>query len=186
MPVVLHNGSKIDIGSPNLDNLTLVTASAALAKINRFSGNTSEFYSVARHQYIGAEVLYRCGRIKEAQAFLLHDLHECIIGDITSPVCDYLGFVLDSLKQRLDRLVEIKYGVDLQCFLVKAMDKQMLYYEWKELMPTFPEAEGIDKIDVAPMPEDLIRTIRAPNRFWRHDQNTWLNMCEKLELTDEK
>ena len=184
--VTLSNGTQIDLQSPNLDMMTLVTAASSLSKICRYAGNTDGFYSVARHQYIGAEALYRCGRIKEARAFLVHDLHECIIGDVTAPVCEYLGPVMRDLKQRLDRLVEIKYGVDLQCFLVKGMDKQMLYYEWRELMPTFPEAEGYDRIDVAPIDDDLIRTIRAPNRSWRHDRDVWLNLCSAVGLTDEK
>lgn len=186
MPVVLHNGSSVDLGHPNVDDLTLISAASALAKICRFSGNTSEFYSVARHQAIGAECLLRAGRREEAKAFLVHDMHEAITGDITKPVGNYLGFILNGLKERFDELIEIKYGVNLNCFLVKGMDKQMLYYEWKELMPTFPEAEGIDQIDVVPMPDDLIRTIRAPNRFWRHDRDVWLNMCDKLGLTDEE
>lgn len=186
MPVVLHNGSSVDLGSPNLDGLTLISAASALSKICRFSGNTSEYYSVARHQVIGAECLLKAGRHKEARAFLVHDMYEAIIGDITRPVGNYLGFILGSLKERLDRLIEIKYGVDLNCFLVKGMDNQMLYHEWKELMSTFPETEGIYNIEVVPLPDELIRTIRAPNRFWRHDRDVWLNMCDKLGLSDEE
>ena len=186
MHVVLHNGSTVDLESPNIENLTLISAASALSKTCRFAGNTSEFYSVARHQAIGAECLMRAGRHEEARAFLLHDMHEVIIGDMIKPVCEHLGAVLNDLKKRLDRLIEIKYGVDFECFLVKGMDAQMLYYEWKELMPTFPETEGIYRMDVVPMPDDLIRTIHAPNRFWRHDRDVWLSMCDKLGLADEK
>lgn len=68
--------------------LSFETAARSLAQQCRYNGTTSQFYSVAQH----------CVLISErwpaddprAVWGLLHDLHECVIGDIIKPVRDKL------------------------------------------------------------------------------------------------
>lgn len=113
----------------------------ALARMPRFMGHVrGGAYSVAQHSVLGTDaILAETGNTTLARAFLLHDGHEEIIGDIGTPVADALearvgkGFAalpgiggptyerigrkifrdaLAGLKADLDRAIYTKAGMD--------------------------------------------------------------------------
>lgn len=70
----------------------------ALARLPRFCGQVASGpYSVAQHCVLGARAILEepgpviPGRIHLARAFLLHDAHEFVTGDIITPVADALA-----------------------------------------------------------------------------------------------
>lgn len=74
--------------------LTPSEAAQALAKINRYNGHTTRLYSVAEHSLHVCQILERELRVTHCQtllAALCHDAHECLIGDMTSPVKQMLA-----------------------------------------------------------------------------------------------
>lgn len=81
-------GRVFDIVRPDWRAVDLMgDVAEQLAQIARFSGAVSAGpYSVAQHSIIGADFIYRNGRDRDAAAaFLLHDAHEYVLTDKTSP-----------------------------------------------------------------------------------------------------
>lgn len=65
----------------------------SLAQINRFTGHCARPYSVAEHSLMVADIaLVRFGAPPKVRlAALFHDAHECITGDVASPIKAVLG-----------------------------------------------------------------------------------------------
>lgn len=88
-------GRPIDLSSPDLGGLDVAAEIAwPLAGIARFSAHQASngrgcgepIYSVAQHCVVGADaVLDETRSVAAALAFLVHDAHEALIGDITTP-----------------------------------------------------------------------------------------------------
>jgi uncharacterized protein len=143
MIVTLHNGTTVDLRNPKLE-LDIETIALQLDRINRFSGASKRPYSVMEHSYRGA--LWAKGHfgVETGRAFLLHDAHEIIIGDITTPVAEFLDIKpwLTDIKIKLDRQIEKIFGVKLrdangvQLPDLHITDMTMLRREWDDLMPT--------------------------------------------------
>ncbi len=78
---------------PSVCAVNFRTMATVLARTPRFGGHTDRgVYSVAQHSREGAYAVLRdTGRRDCAAAFLLHDGHEYIIGDIATPVVDALA-----------------------------------------------------------------------------------------------
>lgn len=74
---------------------------AGLAKICRFSGHTTAFYSVAQHCCLVADTLPPWQRLHG----LLHDAHEAVLGDVTTPVKNALWLL--GGRDALDRLAAL-------------------------------------------------------------------------------
>lgn len=110
-----------------------------LARINRFCGALQ--YSVAEHSVLASDMVWRLYSKDDKEKLsalrlqaLLHDAHEAYLGDIVTPVMDWLG---DEARERMNML---KAHVDYQIaealnFLqdpssdIKAIDKQLLDFE---------------------------------------------------------
>jgi Predicted hydrolases of HD superfamily len=161
--VALHTGQVIDlaqIGVPGLPKLHAFDLAAPLSRINRFSGHASRAYSVAEHSLHVVTIMERdldvrdCGQLL---AGLLHDAHEAIIGDVTTPV----KAVLRMLSQpgvdawgSLERSVQVQlldqWGA-LDDFilagpLIGAADMMALATERRDLFPPGAEWPGLDGI----------------------------------------
>jgi uncharacterized protein len=133
--------------------LTLDIIAHSLSNLCRFTGHTREFYSVAQHSVIVADYVFEktaCG--KAAQAALLHDAAEVVLGDDAKPVKDMLQVQHDT--GHLERLVDIEndwldcilmtFGLnaayDDHFELIKYADKLAMATEARDLMS--PLAEG--------------------------------------------
>jgi uncharacterized protein len=74
-------------GAPTIEEIA-----HSLAQINRFTGHASRPYSVAEHSLLVADLARIEGASAIAQlAALMHDAHESITGDVSSPVKWALG-----------------------------------------------------------------------------------------------
>lgn len=106
------SGKPVDLANPSLTRLDLrADIAVPLARIARFSGHSESArdgggpgagYSVAQHSVIGADALYdETLSTVVALAFLIHDAHEALIGDITTPAADMIEAALGQVLRRL-------------------------------------------------------------------------------------
>ena len=77
----------IDLVAPDLAKLTPRAMATALAKLNRWGGNTIVPVSVAQHSVVVHDIfLRRNPSLRSAAIYpLLHDGHEYLLGDLTTP-----------------------------------------------------------------------------------------------------
>jgi hypothetical protein len=119
-----------DLLHPTPEMVSFSQMATVLAKVPRFGAHTTddEIYSVAQHSTEGAKAIMRdTGRSDAALAFLLHDGHEYIMGDIATPIADALAALASihggvggaaavrvailNLKRRLDRVIYAAAGL---------------------------------------------------------------------------
>ncbi|TBW38804.1 hypothetical protein EYW49_08940 [Siculibacillus lacustris] len=87
-------GCAVDLTKPSLVRLDVAADIAGpLSRLARFNGHMADntagcrpIWSVAQHCVVGADaVLVETRSVASALAFLTHDAHEALIGDITTP-----------------------------------------------------------------------------------------------------
>ena len=86
------SGRTITLPRPEKGQIDVAELAEAVAKLCRFSGHTSRFYSVAEHSLHVTNYLPPHLKIYG----LLHDLHEGILGDITTPIKQALTVVFEN------------------------------------------------------------------------------------------
>lgn len=88
------NAVRFDIGAPESHMVDFRAMARVLARLPRFGAHTEQgTISVAQHSREGAYAILRdTGRRDAAAAFLLHDGHEYVTGDLTTPVAKAIGF----------------------------------------------------------------------------------------------
>lgn len=85
--VLMASGHSITLRAPDPALLKPIGAVAhSLAQINRFCGHAHRPYSVAEHSLLVSDLLMDTYGPLAALAGLMHDAHEALIGDCTSPV----------------------------------------------------------------------------------------------------
>lgn len=175
-------GSHIDLNAPDLTGVSLETVATHLSKICRFNGACHGMYTVARHSVLGALALKRTLGDGPAAAFLMHDINEAVIGDITTPVAKAIGGQVHNVKIRADIAVSKRFDVELERYAtpVYFMDREMLYNEWVRLMPGTPESVGLELPDVRRLPVDLVQAIGGRDRTWREDFDSFMKLADIL------
>lgn len=130
----------IDILSPDPRAIDIRFIAGTLAKINRYNGRTPLPYSVAQHSVLVAQLLP--ARLRRHG--LLHDAHEAILGDMTSPLkaalrqltgIDALGRLERAWDEAIHRALCLPWplpGPDAA--LIKAADMRALATEMRDLM----------------------------------------------------
>lgn len=149
------SGNWIDITYPVQAGIELSDIALHLSKLCRWNGATPDFYSVAEHSVIMAnlaehlELDYMC--IMHA---LMHDAHEYIIGDQTNPFVHAMTWfaqehgdksfghcyrkLMANLKDRVDASIFNKLDIataPLTYKAVKVLDRIMLHAENKMFFP---------------------------------------------------
>lgn len=82
----LAGGVTVDLLEPDYSNIPSYVFYEALAYTNRFNGN-AKGYSVLQHECHVYDYLRNMGASRSVcRAGLVHDHHEAVIGDITTPV----------------------------------------------------------------------------------------------------
>lgn len=84
----------------------------ALSHINRYTGHTTEPWSVAQHSILvylmATELEWKPqGRLMA----LLHDAHEAYVGDVASPIKEVLGTAWQQLEQQHEQRVHQELGI---------------------------------------------------------------------------
>lgn len=131
----------IDFITPG--DLTYKEVAHSLAHINRYSGHTSRPYSVAEHSLMCASIANAKGASPAHQlCVLMHDAHECITGDVTSPVKQMIGPAWHAFETDIQQKVLNSfglYGAFMECMdLVKLCDLTALASERAALLEYHP------------------------------------------------
>lgn len=113
--------------------------SHSLAQINRFTGHCKRPYSVAEHSLLVASLARDDGAPTLAVlAALLHDAHECIVGDVASPIKAELGEVWQAFEDRQQKRLQEYFGIatvsQLYAKQIKHWDLVALATERADLM----------------------------------------------------
>lgn len=176
-----RSGAAIDLLDPDPTTIVLADLAYALAHLNRYTGHTGA-YSVAQHSVLVARALRDEGHTEGVQrAGLMHDAHEAIVGDVSSPVKRALVAIVrdvdpwHELERRAARAVASRFGLprDLPQ-AVKIMDLRMLLAEARDLLAPPPRPWGID---VEPWPIRIARWQALDAR------DVFLDECSRLGVT---
>ena len=117
--MTLHSRRQIDLYDCREQDIDISDISWALARICRFNGHTSRFYSVACHclgmakyaieMKLPTEVILKC---------LLHDAKEAYYGDITKPVQKLLGIKWEwSWEQSVSKAIAKRFFNDREAVI---------------------------------------------------------------------
>jgi len=137
----ITTSSAIDFDYENFDasSICLRDIAHALSQINRYLGHTNRSYSVAEHCWHMATYFLDSSdgllepdddRRRMAMLALVHDAHEAYIGDMPTPLKQYLGpealTKLQELEKRIDAQIYSALGIappsERERFLVKTLD----------------------------------------------------------------
>jgi 5'-deoxynucleotidase YfbR-like HD superfamily hydrolase len=151
-------GTAFELGRPRADDVQLADIAHQLALINRFNGATTRPYSVAEHSLLVAEIFERhlgMNNPVARLAALMHDAHECYLGDITTPVKRHLGSGCQVLEASLERAVQDRYGLRTAAAAyrqqIRDADLIARATERRDLMPPthrhWPELDGIEPVE---------------------------------------
>ncbi|MDH4449912.1 MAG: HD domain-containing protein [Rhodoferax sp.] len=122
------------------DNVPILCEiSHSLAQINRFTGHCKRPYSVAEHSLLVSDLAQQDGApTRVVLAALLHDAHECIVGDVASPLKAELGEVWQALEAREQTRLQEQFGIatvsQLYAKQIKHWDLVALATERADLM----------------------------------------------------
>lgn len=125
-------------GSATAPSLTEIGWS--LAHINRYTGHARRAYSVAEHSLLVADIAHAQGASKIAELVcLMHDAHECIVGDMASPVKEMVGPAWDDFERthqaRLLDAYNLTEHFHTRRSFVKHCDLIALATERRDLLP---------------------------------------------------
>lgn len=144
--ILTRSARRINLARIKPSDVCIEDVAYALARINRFNGHASRCYSVAEHSLLVAEILERDGGVRDAallRAALLHDAHECYIGDIVTPLKRYLGEQFHALEGGAQAAVAAHFGTQPAMrehwAALRHADRVALATERRDLMPAQPD-----------------------------------------------
>ena len=131
--VRMVSGRLVDLEDPDPATIAVVDLAHALARVCRFTGNVTGWWSVADHALLCRELMCEAGASELALAALHHDSHEAIVGDIITPVRVLLGpDRVHALTRRLDEAIAVALGLPVELLwhpLVTEVDRAAAHLE---------------------------------------------------------
>lgn len=179
--IVTATGRQVNLLDPDPESIVIEDIAAALCRLNRFTGHTTTFYSVAQHSVLVSE---QCRY--SPLAGLLHDAHEAYLGDVSRPLKlalrSYLAEgqpdPLAEIAAGFDRVICERFRLPADSFGVdeiKHADNRLLATEKRDLVIAHSHPWR-DKL-----PEPLPYRIRATD--WAHARVLFLRRF--YQLTEE-
>lgn len=132
--ILTKNGKRFDLFEPDVCMIDSRDISHSLAHLCRFNGHTREFYSVAQHSCIVADLVPEEHKL----AALLHDATEAYIGDMTRPLKKRMD-AYQVLENRIWQQICARFDISQQLHAcIHNADLIALATERRDLMPTDP------------------------------------------------
>lgn len=135
-------GECMDLRVLDADKLQIDSVAYSLSHINRFTGHALRPVSVAEHSLMVCEIMERHFGITSAAALmagLLHDAHESLTGDLSSPMKQLIGPAWIAEEHRIQRQVLQRFGMwtafTTHHHTIQAADLHALSSEREQLMP---------------------------------------------------
>ena len=118
-----------------IDRVHLEDIAHGLAYQCRFNGQTSEFYSIAQHSLMVADIV-SLQHPELRLAALLHDASEAYLGDVVKPLKALLPNYKD-IEHRVEEIIAENFSISDKIFnpLIKKADMIALATEKRDLMP---------------------------------------------------
>ena len=133
--MLTYTGKLINPLDLTVDDVCIEDIAHALSNMCRYNGHVSQFYSVAEHCVLLAITDEYPGYTPWK---LLHDASEAYLPDVCAGYKDYLGD-FNEIEERILRVIAEKFGLPYLegdvLAEVKIGDREMIYWEAKELMP---------------------------------------------------
>lgn len=149
-----------------IDDIHIEDIAHGLAYQCRFNGQTNQFYSVAQHSLMVAELVPPAYR----RAALLHDAAEAYLGDMVKPLKVLLP-AFSEIEDKVTHLIAQHFELDFSDYApIKAADLQALATEKRDLMPHSVEPWSYLK-GFEPLP-NMIRPL-TPNDAKQLFLETW-------------
>jgi hypothetical protein len=148
--ILTHTGRRFDLFEPDADMIDPRDISHSLAHLCRFNGHTREFYSVAQHSCIVADLVPEEHKL----AALLHDAAEAYLGDMTRPLKQWIHAYQDFEYWTWRRVCE-RFDIPSELpGCVQQADLIALATERRDLMSTDPAIWDC-LIGIEPMAESI-------------------------------
>lgn len=112
--MLTNNGHVIDIRYINNERIDLRDIAKSLSLTYRYNGMTSRPISVAEHSLVVADIMEREMGITSpvvVLAALMHDAHEYITGDLSSPMKACIGPAWQAEETRIQKHVLRRFGL---------------------------------------------------------------------------
>lgn len=184
IPFWISGGRTVNLLDIQPEHVSAELLADALAKLNRFSGRSPEPWSVATHSVL----VERLCPPELGPWALLHDAHETILGDMTTPAVEYiahvgrlpkLGEVIATAKGRIDRMIGAAWGLPVRSVSheLRRADRIALQAEailFLEVEPVLFDPHDEDEIDRA---MSILMELQAA-REWRAARELWLSRVE--------
>ena len=148
--ILTATGKRFDLYEPDADLIDPRDISHSLAHLCRFNGHTREFYSVAQHASMVADLVPE----KDKLVALLHDAAEAYIGDMVQPLKQWMHAYQD-VEQWIWERICIRFNLASELpASVRHADLVALATERRDLMPADPTVWGC-LIDIEPTAETI-------------------------------
>jgi hypothetical protein len=132
MPVIkLSDGSYFNFDCPEKSTVTIQAIAHALSQLCRYTGHTTEMYSVAQHSVHVSEIVPP----EYALQGLMHDAPESLMADLSSPLkykCPDYRALEKKIEPKLMAQFDVDYPFDPS---IKRADLVMLKTERRDLLP---------------------------------------------------
>ncbi|WP_417693752.1 phosphohydrolase [Pseudomonas sp.] len=148
--ILTHTGKRFDLFEPDADMIDPRDIAHSLAHLCRFNGYTREFYSVAQHSCLVADLV----PAEHKLAALLHDATEAYLGDMTRPLKEWMPYYRGFEDVIWGRVCE-GFGLEIDLpASVRQADLIALATERRDLMPPDP-ATWDCLVGIEPTPERI-------------------------------
>ncbi len=147
--VSTFSGNRFYPLEPRIDHVAIEDIAHGLAYQCRFNGQTCEFYSVAQHSLIVAELVAPHLQL----AALLHDAAEAYLGDMVKPLKVLLP-AFGAIEEKVSAIIAATFALDFSDYApIKRADLIALATEKRDLMPHSVERWAyLDQIAALPEP----------------------------------
>lgn len=154
-----YTGRKFHYYDPHPDQLHIDDIAHALSNNCRFNGHTREFYSVAQHSVIVAELVELIDP-EHAACGLMHDAPEAVVSDVPKPFKESISHAFGPVEDAVWKTVAEKYGLPPEMpKAVKTADFQALLLEKSQLLPVHVEWPGVTEEMYLSLPKYVIEPV---------------------------
>lgn len=161
------SGLRVNPFTPDPAQIAIADIAHALANQCRFGGHCRQFYSVAQHSCLLADLLAAEGGDAGSQLWaLLHDAAEAYLVDLPHPLKhgSELGERFRTVEASLQRVILDRFALPPEApARLKAIDRSLLASEKAALVAPgwdWPELDGVEAITVAIEPWPPERAAR--------------------------
>lgn len=170
--ITTHSGVRFDFLNPSVEMVNIEDIAHALARLCRFNGHCSGFYSVAEHcSHIAYTLSSRDAPLDDVRLGLMHDASEAYAGDVASPLKALLPDYT-SIEKRIQGVIAKRFALNMSSWpTVDAVDKAIFYTEAEQMLshpPPRPEHCPVIDVDIEGwLPEEAeARFLLAYSRWF--------------------